>query len=164
MHSDEPTQREARTISMDYGQFYLVGCEERGEDLPEVVDRAINDGLYAITAGGNLVVLSPHQYNSAMRIDVELFDRPQRPDRDEWQVVLDETTTIDDKGELWISSATSPSHDPLSIAPGAYHIEISGRGFVTQPHSTDPGDAWRIRMWPAETATAIAYPSPQRWP
>ncbi|WP_141718094.1 hypothetical protein [Nocardia altamirensis] len=150
---------------MDYGQFYLVGSAEDGVDLPDVVDRAIDDGLYAITAGGNMVVLSPHQYNSAMLIDFELFDRAQHPDRDEWQVVIDATTTIDDQGELWISSATSSSHDPLLIAPGSYHIEISGRGlrFEGQLHSTNPGDTWRIRMWPSDANTALQYPLPKRW-
>lgn len=113
---------------MDYGQFYVIGSADNSEDLPDVVDRAIDNGLYAITAGGNIVVLNPHQYNFEMRVDVELFDRPKHSDRADWQVVIDESTTIDDRGELLISSATSTSDIPISIAPGSYHIEISRRG------------------------------------
>ncbi|WP_147139330.1 hypothetical protein [Nocardia ninae] len=163
-YSDTPVSAETRTVMMDYGQFYLTGTADTSEELPEVVDRASDHGLYAITAGGNIVVLSPHQYNFAMRVDLELFDRPQHPDRTDWQVVLDETTTIDDRAQLWITSATSTSDVPIAIAPGTYHIEISGRGlrFVGQPDSTMPGDVWRVRMWPADEHAE--YPPPQRWP
>ncbi|WP_146251348.1 hypothetical protein [Nocardia tenerifensis] len=110
--------------------------------------------------------MNPHQYNFEMRVDVELCDRPKHSERAGWQVVIDETTTRDDRGELLISSATSTSDIPISIAPGSYHIEIRGRGlqFADQPDSTSPGDVWRMQVWPADGNAEASYPPQQRWP
>jgi hypothetical protein len=47
----------------------------------------------------------------------------------------------------------------IDVPPGLYHALITGRGFVSHgwPGSTEPGDEWRIRLWPSPTP-----PEPRR--
>jgi hypothetical protein len=55
----------------------------------------------------------------------------------------------------------------LEVPPGAYAIRIAGRGFVNfgWPGSTEPGDQWRIQLWPhQQTITPKqlrAWPGPE---
>ncbi|MFH5210146.1 hypothetical protein ACHIPZ_18355 [Antrihabitans sp. NCIMB 15449] len=155
-------RRETFRIFMDYGQFYLFGSHT-GD--PTLIDRAIDDHLYA-TDGKNIVVISPHQNNFDMEIDVSLWKAAPAPDRDDWQIVVDEYIEIDHNSELRVLTVDGVNTAHFGVAAGHYRVDISGRDFTAEgwPGSTTPGDRWRVRLWPAQHVAREHLQPAKRWP
>ena len=148
MSEAELVTAESVLHAMDYGQFTITGADPVADELallPEAQDHAPSAG-----DGRSILVLSPHQNNFAMNVAVELWsDRPPRDDA-AWQQVSVERLTVGADGTARLGSPTMED-TPFSMQAGSYWLEISGRGFVNYgwPGSTEPGDEWRLRFWPA---------------
>lgn len=137
--------------AMDYGQFTISG----GHDADELrLLAAVARHPPSAGDGRTILVSSPHQNNFAMRVTVERWsDRPPRDD-EAWDQVSEEMLAVEDAGIVRLASPTLD--DTLfSVPPGDYRVEISARGFVNYgwPGSTEPGDEWRLRLWPATSAS-----------
>lgn len=136
------------TVMLDYGQFYLhTAAPEDPEDVVRLLHEAI-DGTGIAQNDSTLVVRSPHQNNFAMHLDVEQWDRRPPDDDDAWEEVFTASATVTDQG-LFYESPTLAVTD-LEVPAGTYDLRISGRGFVNHgwPGSTEPGDVWRLQLWP----------------
>lgn len=146
-------QRQDLIVELDYGQFYLHTAEVDPELVPEVLERAL-DGDGIAESDGVLVVESPHQNNFEMPLVVEVWDGPTTDDLPEWQEAFEAHLEVGHSGLLY----GSPTMDSVEIdVPlGLYHALITGRGFVARgwPGSTEPGDEWRIRLWPSREVIA----------
>lgn len=159
----EPLHTEQFRLAMDYGQFLLRGNARFDVDEMALLERAQREQPSA-NAGtdGLIVVLSPHQNNFDMVIDVQMWERRPPEDRDDWQQVSEDHLTIDEDRTLTLES---PTTEPLTydLDPGDYIAEVSGKDFVAQgwPGSTTPGDSWRIRLWPD---TGENLQPPKLWP
>ncbi|OUC79340.1 hypothetical protein [Gordonia lacunae] len=159
----EPLHTEQFRLAMDYGQFLLRGNARFDVDEMALLDRAQREQPSA-NAGtdGLIVVLSPHQNNFDMVIDVQRWERRPPEDRDDWQQVSEDHLTIDEDRTLTLES---PTTEPFTydLDPGDYIAEVSGKDFVVQgwPGSTTPGDSWRIRLWPD---TGENLQPPKLWP
>jgi hypothetical protein len=94
---------------------------------------------------------SPHQNNFQMAIEVQVWSARPPLDADDWQQVSTEEVVVDERQTLHIGSPTMEGVE-VTVPEGTYQAEASGRGFVNHgwPGSTEPGDEWRIRLWPAE--------------
>lgn len=141
----------AHTVRLDHGQFHLVTAwEEGGDDLVALISEAV---AHERIAHGRhvLVVISPHQNNFEMALDVELWDAQPPDDVGEWEEVFLATLAVREAGVLY--SNTDLDVVDLHVPPGRYGLRIAGRGFVNVgwPGSTTPGDEWRIQFWPAAT-------------
>ena len=159
----QPVHTERFRLAMDYGQFLLRGNARFDVDEMALLERAQREQPSASAgSGGVVVVLSPHQNNFEMVIDVERWQQRPPSDRDDWQQVSEDHLTIDEDGTLTLES---PTTDPLTYAldAGDYIAEVSGKDFVAQgwPGSTTPGDSWRIRLWPDNGEN---LQPPQLWP
>jgi hypothetical protein len=140
-------------IGMDYGQFSVHGAAGGRDDL-ELLEEARASPPSA-SDGGIVVVLSPHQNNFDMAIDIEVWDAAPASDRGEWDQVSLHPFRVDPRAKLYLES---PTLDGVWVDVAAAVdavvdvIEISGRGFVNHgwPGSTEPGDTWRIRLWPSD--------------
>jgi hypothetical protein len=147
------------TVTMDYGQFYLVGSPapcDGDVDLVDLIAQA-SDGDQIAQSGNLLVVLSPHQNNFEMALLVQRWDAEPPVDLPVWEEVFEASIEVGESG-LGYQSPTLADHD-LGVPPGCYGIRIAGRGFVNRgwPGSTTPGDEWRIQLWPS-----TAKRTPQR--
>lgn len=132
--------------ALDYGQFTISG----GSAMDDI-------GLLAeafrqppsVSDGRSVLVLSPHQNNFAMNVSIELWsDRPPH-DEPAWDQVSVERMSVGATGAVRLGSPTLDDTN-WPIPSGDYWIEVSGRGFVNYgwPGSTEPGDVWRLRLWP----------------
>lgn len=132
-------------IAMDYGQFTISGGGE--SDLVALVDAALA-APPSSDDGHTVLVLSPHQNNFAMPIEVEVCSGRPLDDRDDWEQVSEHALAVGAAG-IVIASPTLDEHR-CDLAAGDYLVEISGRGFLVigWPGTTNPNDAWRIRLWP----------------
>lgn len=139
---------ESVELFMDYGQFCIDGGLGDADEELELLEQALAAQPFA-SNGRAVVVLSPHQNNFRMPVSVQVWDRRPPDDRDEWEQVCETRLRVDDGGGLTLSSPTD-GYAGCDVPAGAYLIEISGRGFLTYgwPGSTEPGDSWRIRLWP----------------
>ncbi|WP_179276608.1 hypothetical protein [Rhodococcus sp. 14-1411-2a] len=155
-HSETALSSEHVELTMDHGQFYLRGGLDDGENEYPLLEQALANQPTA-GDGKTLVILSPHQNNFEMSIDVELFTARPPSDDDQWQQVSEDRLEIGPEGVLQIDSTTMDPVDCL-IPPGDYLVQVSGRGFVNYgwPGSTTPGDVWRIRLWPSHAAATRA--------
>lgn len=144
------------SLVMDYGQFYLSGdsSPDSQEDLEELVEEALSDGTIARNQT-SAVVLSPHQNNFDMQMAIEVWDQKPPEDRGDWDQVVDLVLEIDQDGSLQLDSPPGGEPHHVTVDPGRYRVEVCGRGFVALgwPGSTEPGDTWRIRLWPAISTT-----------
>jgi len=153
MTTNGPCEVLELTVALDYGQFYLIGQPVQhasGEVLIALVETAIKGGGIASSEGNQVVVvLSPHQYNFAMRLRVELWATQPPDDLDDWQEAF-LTGLVVGEGGLAYNSPTL-AYETIPVPPGRYAARIAGRGFVNRgwPESTRPGDAWRVQLWPA---------------
>ena len=144
----EPSVIHELVVAMDYGQFLLAGGDTGLTDpMALASEAALGEGIAA--DGEAILVLSPHQNNFAMALRVEVWaDRPP-DDLDEWQEAFEATLNVDEAGQLRFSS---PTMDPVAcpVPAGRYDVWVTGRGIVTRgwPGSTEPGDSWRVRLWP----------------
>jgi hypothetical protein len=135
-------------VALDYGQFYLHTDEEDPELAVDLLDVAqASDGI--AQRAGLVVVVSPHQNNFAMPLRIEVWTAEPDGDLDEWEEAFETHIDVGDEGLTY----ESPTLDltPIAVPPGSYHALITGRGFVAHgwPGSTEPGDSWRIRVWPS---------------
>ncbi|WP_124393479.1 hypothetical protein [Rhodococcus wratislaviensis] len=153
------------SLVMDYGQFYLSGdsSPDSQEDLEELVGEALSDGTIA-SSQTSAVVLSPHQNNFDMQMAIEVWDQKPPEDRGDWDQVVDLVVEIDQDGTLLLDSPPGGEPHRVTIDPGRYRVEVCGRGFVALgwPGSIEPGDTWRIRLWPA-ISTTDALPPRKLW-
>lgn len=137
-------------VALDYGQFYLHTREDEPELAVTLFEQA-QDGDGIAQADGLLVVESPHQNNFEMPLGVEIWDARPDDDLPEWEEVFEAHLDVGEAG-LTFESPTVDLTD-IEVGPGSYHVLITGRGFVSRgwPGSTEPGDQWRIRLWPSDT-------------
>lgn len=151
----------AGKIVIDHGHFEVfdpLALPPEGTDLLALAEAAPP----SFSADGMAVILSPHQNNFDTSVTIEFWSARPDDDRDRWEQISENV--------LRVESATlvigSPGYDELeaTAAPDTYILEVSGRGFVGYgwPGSTDPGDEWRLRLWPARTDTG-GVRAPQRW-
>ena len=135
-------------VCMDYGQFILRGGQEgQDTDLVRLLERALGAGIAADR--DVVLVLSPHQYNFAMPLRIEVLGEEPPDDLSTWQEVFEVALDVGEYGELSFESPTVQAQS-WEIPPGRYTARIAGRGFVNRgwPGSTEPGDSWRIQLWP----------------
>lgn len=146
---DDARTTQRRTVSLDYGQFTLIGGElEDGWDSSPLLELAAD--VPVAGDGQLLLVLSPHQNNVELDLTVQVWDAEPPADADDWQQVV--------RGWLEIEADRlryeSPTMEIASfvVPSGRYAVEVSGRGFVAYgwPGSTTPGDVWRVRLWPSD--------------
>ena len=138
-------------VAMDYGQFLLRGgaaryCPDDGALLHE----AQESGEGVAADGTVVLVRSPHQNNFSTALRVEVWDRAQTDDLDDWDEAFEAVLTVDEQATLWFDSPTMAGSG-CAVPPGRYRVLITGRGIVADgwPGSTTPGDSWRVRLWPA---------------
>ncbi|WP_454196003.1 hypothetical protein [Nocardia sp. Marseille-Q1738] len=158
-----PVSEETVELFMDYGQFCIDGGLGDPEKELDLLDRALAAHPYA-SDGSAMVVLSPHQNNFRMPVTVQVWGARPPGDRDQWQQVCEERLRVGPEGILQLSSPTDGAAD-CPVPEGDYLIEVSGRGFVNYgwPGSTEPGDVWRIRLWPddgSEPLPAVQWSMP----
>lgn len=136
-------------VRLDHGQFGIYGGYRSDVDHMELLTRAMTAAGIATFECG-VVVLSPHQNNFRMPLRVEVW--PGRPpdDGNRWEEVAESTLTIEG-GELRYESPTNGGTASCAVPDGRYGVRICGRGFVNRgwPGSTEPGDDWRVQLWPA---------------
>ena len=132
-------------VGLDYAIFHLY----TGEPDPDRDGSLLDDARDGIAQAGNAVVVtSPHQNNFEMPLRVETWTGEPVSDLAEWQEAFEVRLDVGESGLMF----ASPTMDPVSLGvpAGAYHVLITGRGFVEDgwPGSTEPGDQWRFRFWP----------------
>lgn len=110
-------------------------------------------------SGDVVIILSPHQWNFAMPVDVEVDAQRPPHDRQEWEQVTENHLTIDSNGALQLDSPVA-AFATCDVLPGRYIAEVSGRGFFTDGRLgtiDGDGDEWRIRLWP-DDGSALSAP------
>ncbi|MGK9273154.1 hypothetical protein KXR83_19360 [Williamsia muralis] len=136
------------SVSMDYGYFVLCdGGDPPANDI-ELLRRAQAHPPSA-SDGRSVLISSPHQNNFDMIIEVQVWDERPPEDRDAWQQVSENLLRIAGAELMYVSPTMGEAS--CVVPPGRYLAEVSGRGFVNYgwPGSTQPGDQWRVRLWPA---------------
>lgn len=142
-------------VVLDYGQFGIFGGYRPEIDYMDLLTKAQSGaGIASYECG--FVVLSPHQNNFRMPLRIEVWPRQPPDDADSWQEVAESTIAVDG-GELRYDSP--PSHGLVAcvVPDGRYAVRVCGRGFVNRgwPGSTEPGDVWRVQLWPATVNEVI---------
>lgn len=137
-------------LFMDYGQFYIYGDDDgfgRETDLLELAMAS----RPAYSDGTIVIVLSPHQNNFDMHATVEVWSSRPASDRQKWQQVSESFLKVGPQGSISFDSPPGGEFIVCDVPEGSYLVEIAGRGFVNYgwPGSTEPGDVWRVRMWPS---------------
>ncbi|AMY20789.1 hypothetical protein A3Q40_03428 [Rhodococcus sp. PBTS 1] len=135
---------------MDHGQFLLRGGLGDIDDEYPLLEQALSAQPNA-GDGTTMVVLSPHQNNFEMPIDIEVFTTRPPDDADDWEQVCEDILRIGPEGILEIESTTM-SPGEVHVEPGEYLVQVAGRGFVNYgwPGTTTPDDVWRIRLFPTD--------------
>lgn len=144
-------------LAVDYAHFVIRGSVPRDIFDDVLLARATSvPPSHSDTV--SMLVLSPHQNNFDTAVEVEVWDQRPIDDHDAWQQVSEGHLTVDGDGVLCVESPTVDLAT-CPIEPGQYTIEVSGRGFVTYgwPGSSQPGDVWRLRLWP-DDGTALRAP------
>lgn len=156
---------------MDYGQFTLYGSTDPNDDadLDDDADfdddaelvllHAALDGDGVAGDGSMLVVLSPHQYNFAMALTIDVWEQAPPDDLTAWELAVEGHLTIagdppTGHGELIYGSPTLETED-WRVPAGEHHVRVCGTGFVAvgDPGSTKPGDRWRVQLWRCDCGT-----------
>ena len=142
-----PTVSERVILAMDHGQFVLRGGLGEMDDEYQLIEQALA-GQPSAGDGSTIVVLSPHQNNVEMPIDVEVFAARPPDDSADWQQVCENPLRIGEEGVLQIDS-TAMSPVEVTVPPGDYMVQVAGRGFVNYgwPGTTTPDDVWRVRAY-----------------
>lgn len=133
-------------LALDYGQFTITGGFAI-DDIALLADAFRRPP--SASDGRSVLVLSPHQNNFAMPVAIERWsDRPPH-DESAWQQVSVERLSVGATATVRLGSPTLEDTG-CAIPAGDYWVEVSGRGFVNYgwPGSTEPGDEWRLRLWP----------------
>jgi hypothetical protein len=138
---------------MDYGQFSLRSGIEPGNEM-DVLDRALEGEGFA-QGHGLIVVISPHRYNFAMPVLVEVWAEQPSDDVAAWEEVVQAGLEVRDDRVAFHSPTMSEIFS--TVPSGRYAVRISGRDFVDRgaPGSSDPGDSWRIQFWPVDELPAL---------
>lgn len=137
------------TVRLDYGHFFLRTATPEAEVAPAVLKHALElDGI--AQADGIVAIVSPHQNNFAMKLEVQRWDGRPDDDLDAWDEAFEVHLGVGAEGLIYESPADEVVK--IEMPSGEYHALIAGRGFVSRgwPGSTCPGDQWRIRIWPSE--------------
>ncbi|MEV8516038.1 hypothetical protein [Dactylosporangium sp. NPDC051484] len=141
-------QVDDRIVTLDYGQFCLVGTAGQSGDYMAYLETAIAG---AGIAGDDyaVVVCSPHQNNFEMPLRVEVWDGPPPNDQAEWDEVFRCGLVVGNEGLYYQS--TIAQEVVFDVPASTYSVLICGRGFVNRgwPGSVTPGDVWRVQMWPS---------------
>ena len=151
------------TVRLEYGQFSLTGTyspDAFPPDLLRLLEDAIQgEGIASTEGNESVVVLSPHQNNFAMPLRVELWPAEPPDDLDDWQEAFLAGLLVDPAGIGMIYESPTMEGTTVPVPPGRYTVRIVGRGFVNYgwPGSTEPGDEWRVQLWPTS-----ATPRPRR--
>ncbi len=137
------------TVTMDYGQFFLYS-KLQNCNLDDLIDKASKGENIA----GNdevVLLLVPHQHNFAMPLRVELWNDKPPSDIDNWEEVFEGYLNIVN-GILVYDSPDTDGYE-FEIPNNQYKVLISGRGFVNRgwTKSTEPGDNWRVQLWPSQS-------------
>jgi hypothetical protein len=140
---------------MDYGQFAVSGAAEADADGGlGLAEQALASSQQVADNGHSMLVLSPHQNNFSIVVTVERWDGPPPDDVTRWEEAVEGGLVVD--AGLTLSS---PTMDYVSVPmpAGDYVMRVVGRGFVARgwPGSTDPGDTWRIQLWPRVGTTPV---------
>jgi hypothetical protein len=101
-------------VSLDFGQFYLTSDAagaEASADPMSTLNRALEGDGIART-DGFLVVLSPHQNNSSMRLRIEVHESEPPEDLDAWQEAFQAWLPVDESGVFY----ESPDADSTAAA------------------------------------------------
>ena len=153
MTNTEPLSIVELVVALDYGQFTLH-TEESDPDIGvEVLEEALaGDGI--AQRDGLLVVCSPHQNNYKMALRVEIWSAAPPDDLAEWDEAFEASLTVDGDGVTYESPTRKIVN--IEVPSGAYRAVITGTGFVARgwPGSTEPGERWRIRLWPESAPVA----------
>lgn len=133
-------------VAQDAAQFYLVTGQEGSEQMMEILHEATTNGI--AQRGGFAMVISPVQNNFHMPFRVEAWSAEPFSDIDGWQEAFELHLDVSDYGLQY----SSPVAEEITfeVPPGSYRALITARGFLAAgwPGSTEPGDVWRIRLWP----------------
>jgi len=135
-------------VALDYGQFGIFGGYRPDVDHLELLTRAqTGPGIASYECG--VVVLSPHQNNFRMPLRIEVWHRRPPDDGDSWEEIAECTLTVEG-GELRYDSPAVVGKAACEVPDGRYAVRVCGRGFVNRgwPGSTEPGDVWRVQLWP----------------
>lgn len=145
---EAPVSEHTVELFMDYGQFCLHGGLGELEDEMPLLEQALAAQPCAAN-GTSVLVLNPHQNNFRMPVTVQVWTARPPADRDAWQQVCEARLRIGPDGKLAMTSPVD-GYAECPVPEGEYLIEVSGRGFVNYgwPGSTEPGDEWRLRLWP----------------
>jgi antitoxin (DNA-binding transcriptional repressor) of toxin-antitoxin stability system len=150
-----PAQEFDLTVALDYGQFYLWSMP-RPDLAPErllglIEEAASGEGIAASEENELVVVISPHQNNFAMPLQVQVWPAEPPDDLDDWEEAFLTGLVVGSGGLVYETPTREGATVP--VPPGRYVVRVAGRGFVNRgwPGSTAPGDEWRIRLWPAST-------------
>jgi hypothetical protein len=136
-------------VALDYGQFYLHTANGDPDLTIEVLARA-QDADGVAQDDGLTVILSPRQYDSGMRLAVEVWNGAPPDDLPEWQEAFEVHIDVTDYGLRYESPTLNGVM--ISVPAGSYDAAVTGRGFHAHQwpnRSTAPGDEWRIRLWPS---------------
>ena len=135
-------------LAVDGAQFLVRGSEPE-DNFDDVLLSRATQAPPSHSDTVSMLVLTPHQNNFDTAVDVEVWGQRPEDDRVQWQQVSEGPLTVDSNEVLHIDSPMSnPATCP--VPAGRYIVEVSGRGFITYgwPGSTEPGDVWRLRLWP----------------
>jgi hypothetical protein len=140
-------------MALDYGQFSIATAYDDDVNPVAVLDRALADDGIA-QEGPLATLLSPHQNNFEMPLRVEVWSAEPPDDATEWPEAFELHLEVGEEG-VYVDSPTLGGHR-VPVPPGSFRALVTGRGFVARgwPGSTTPGDAWRIRLWPADVAVS----------
>ena len=133
-------------VAQDAGQWYLISTEDGFDQLLDVLDEAIINGI--AQQGGFAMVTTPVQNNFDMAFTVEVWDAEPFSDLDGWQEAFEVHLDVSHYGLHY--SWTNGDVTDLGVPPGSYRALVTARGLLVGgwPGSTTPGDVWRIRLWP----------------
>ncbi len=88
-------------VSLDFGQFYLTSGEGSADPMPTLNRALEGDGI--ARTDGFLVVLSPHQNNSSMRLRIEVRQSEPPEDLDAWEEAFETWLPVDESGVFYES-------------------------------------------------------------
>jgi hypothetical protein len=135
-------------VPLDHGQFGIYGGYRPHVDYMDLLAKAQSGpGLASYECG--VVILSPHQNNFRMPLRIEVWHQRPPDDGDSWEEIAECRLAVE-AGELRYESPAAAGTAVCQVPNGQYALRVCGRGFVNRgwPGSTEPGDAWRVQLWP----------------
>jgi len=151
-------------VAADYGQIYIYSSKSL--DDPDVclaaLDEATRSGRYVGVQPGFIDLMTPGQYNFSTPLSLEVWSADPPDDLSDWDHVVDADLDIPDGQIVFEASGGGPATS-AGIAPGAYRVRVSGRGFAEQGFAgADGTDAYRLQLWPRSRMTDPVLR--KRWP